>query len=245
MQPHTGVRSFIAAGALAACLAVAPAAAQEQQPTEFQSWRLPGWTFTPGVTIGALFDNNVAIAPAAVPGGKPDSDKLFTVQPLGQLEYYDPRTMFSSGYHGTVRRYVELSELDGIDHRGYFTLRRMLSRRVTLLAKDNFMRVATTDQLELNGVPFRRTGARYNDGLAGIEARLSRTIDFTASYENQWVDFVRKDTPLTGGFVNGAHASLSDRFTSRSSIGVEGGIRWASLTQTGPGPATTIPVTLL
>jgi hypothetical protein len=243
-------RSSVPAGvfvAVLAALAAAPAAAQEQ-PTEFQSWRLPGWTFTPGVTVGALFDNNVAIAPAAVPGGKPASDKLFTLQPFGQLEYYDARTMFSSGYHGTLRRYVELSGLDGIDQRGYFTLRRMMSRRVTLSAKNNFMSVPTTDQLELNGVPFRRSGALYNDAAVGLEARLSRTLDLTAAYENTWVDFVRKDTRLTGGFVNGARASLSTRVSGRSSIGVEGGVRVAHLTETTPGPLLTlepVPVTLL
>src|SRR5437763_356503 len=170
--------SSFAAAALCALLAAAPAAAQQEQAqgpsNEFQSWRLPGWTFTPGVTVGALFDNNVAIAPPPAPGLSPASDKLFTIQPFGQLEYFDARTVFSSGYNGTVRRYVELSDLDGVDHSGYLTLQRMLTRRVTFYAKDNYMRVATTDQLQLNGVPFRRTGARYNDGAAGIQARLTR-----------------------------------------------------------------------
>jgi len=251
MLPHSRARSFVVAGVLAGLVGVAPLDAQQEQVTEFPSWRLPGWSFTPGVTIGALFDNNVAIAPAAAPGGKPDSDRLFTFQPTGQLEYYDARTMFSSGYHGTIRRYVELSALDGVDHHGYFSLQRMITRRVTFYAKDNYMRVPTTDQLELNGVPFRRTGAKYNDLTGGLEARLSRTIDLTAEYENTWVDFVRKDTPLTGGFVNGVHASLSDRVSGRSSIGVEGGMRWANLTENrldvteNTLGVTAVPVTLL
>ena len=38
-----------------------PAAAQEQS-TEFPSWRVPGWSFTPGIVFGALYDTNVAIA---------------------------------------------------------------------------------------------------------------------------------------------------------------------------------------
>ena len=33
--------------------------------TEFQSWRIPGWTFTPGVTVGALYDTNVTLVVAA------------------------------------------------------------------------------------------------------------------------------------------------------------------------------------
>jgi hypothetical protein len=245
-MPCRFLHPSFALAALCALLAAVPAAAQQEpvQVSEFQSWRLPGWTFTPGVTVGALFDNNVAIAPAQLPGGSPASDKLLTAQPFGQLEYFDARTTFSSGYNGTVRRYVELTDLDGVDHRGYLMLRRMLTRRVTFYAKDNYMQVPTTDQLELNGVPFRRSGARYNDSAAGVEARLTRTIDLSAEYENTWVDFVRKDTPLTGGFVNGAHASLTDRVTGRSSIGVEGGTRWANLAEGNVG-LTVVPVTLL
>ena len=236
-------RSSLAAALLLAA-AVSPAHAQQEQVTDFQSWQLPGWSFTPGVTIGTMFDSNVAVAQAALPGGTPASDKLFTVQPFGQLEYFDARTSFSSGYGGMVRRYVDLTALDGVDHHAYFDLRRMLTRRVTFYAKENYMRVPTTDLLPLNGVPYQRTGSRYNDLAAGVEARLTRTIDFTAEYENQWVDFVRKDTPLTGGFVNGVHASLADRFSGRSSIGVETGLRWANLAEGGIG-FEVVPVTLL
>jgi hypothetical protein len=222
-------RSSVAAGVLTAVLAAAPVAAQDQQPNEFQSWRLPGWTFTPGVIVGGLFDSNVAIAFPPAGSNGTASDKLFTVQPFGQLEYFSPRTSFSSGYQGGLRHYLELEDLDGVDHRAYFSLRHLVSRRVTLFATDSFLRVPTTDQLELNGVPFRRTGSRYNAFAGGLEARLSRTVDFTTRYDMTWVDFVRKDTFLTGGVVNGIRSSLSRRFSGRSSLGAEYGIRLANL----------------
>jgi hypothetical protein len=230
MLSQLRARSSITVVALAALLAAAPAAAQEQ-PGEFQSWRLPGWTFTPGVVIGTLFDSNVAIAFPETRGGKTASDKLFDFEPFGQLEFLSPRTTFSSGYRGTVRRYFELNDLDGVDHRGYFTLRHLVSRRVTLFANENYLRLPTTDQLPLNGVPFERTGSRYNDFTGGLEARLTRTTDFTTRYEMTWVDFVRKDTNLTGGFVNGVRSSVSHRFSDRSSFGGEYGVRWADMNE--------------
>jgi hypothetical protein len=229
MLSRLRARSSFAVVTLASLLAAAPVAAQEPPTTEFQSWRLPGWSFVPGVIIGALFDNNVAVAYPRAETGRTASDKLFEIEPFGQLEYFSGRTMFSSGYHGAVRRYVELNDLDGVDHRGYFSLRHMVNRRVTLYATDNFLRVPTTDELQLNGVPFRRTGSRYNAFAGGIEARLSRTVDFTTRYEMNWVDFVRKDTDLTGGVVNGVRSSVSRRFNDRSSFGGEYGVRVADL----------------
>ena len=218
------------AAALAALLLAAPAAAQQDQAApEFQSWRVPGWTFIPGVTVGALFDSNVAVAFPPADTGKTASDKLLQVNPFGQLEYFSPRTDFSSGYQGTVRHYMELSDLNGLDQRAYMSLRHLITRRVTMFLTDSFLDVPTTDQLQLNGVPFRRTGSRYNAFAGGIESRLTRDVDFALRYDLTWVDFERKDTLLTGGIVNGTRASLSRRVNARSSIGGEYSVRWADL----------------
>lgn len=221
-------RLTAAAFALAALCAL-PAAGQEQS-TEFPSWRVPGWSFTPGVVFGALHDTNVAIASPDVER-KTASDKLFRVEPFGQLEFFSPRTTFNAGYRGSLRRYVALRELDGVDHRAFLSLRQLVSRRVTLFANNNYSQVPTTDLLELNGVPFRRSGARHNALLAGVDARLSRRVDLGLRYENTWVDFVRKDTLLTGGVVNGVQADLTYRFSDRASAGGEYGVRWADLNQ--------------
>ena len=228
MRILTRARTYLAAVAFAACV-VMPAAAQEPPP-EFQSWRLPGWTFTPGIVIGALFDDNVSVSfPQSGPGGPTPSDKLFRYEPFGQLDYFSPRTMFSSGYQGAVRRYVDFRELDGLDHHGYMSLRHLITRRVTMFVNDNYVSVPTTDELQLNGLPFRRTGARYNTFAGGIEARLTRTLDLTTRYDLSWVDFARKDVLLQGGFVNGVRTSLAYRLDGRSSLGGEYDVRWADL----------------
>ena len=196
-------------------LAGAPASAQQAQSSEFQSRNIPGWTFTPGVIVGAVHDTNVTLL-ATLPTQTAASDNLFELEPFGQLEFRSPRTTFSGGYNGSMQRYFEFSELDAVDHRAYMQLRTRVTRRVTLFLNDNFSQVPSTDQLELNGVPFVRSAARYNSASGGIEARLSRTNDFTTRYEMTWVDFLRDDTLLTGGIVNGVRSSLTHRFTERA-----------------------------
>jgi hypothetical protein len=216
--------------ALAFAAAVATPAPAQEQSTELPSWRLPGWTFTPGVIVGVLHDSNATLSSPDVDRTTP-SDRMLRMQPFGQLEFFSPRTTFGAGYQGSVRRYSDLSALDGTDHQAYFSLRERVTRRVTLFANDNYSQVPTTDQLDLGGLPYQRTGARYNSAAGGVEARLTRATDLIVRYEMTWVDFVRKDTELTGGMVNGLHGELTHRFTERASAGAEYGTRWANLNE--------------
>lgn len=218
-----------AAAVVALCASAPRAASAQDMQSELQSWRVPGWSFTPGVAIGWVFDNNVAIA-GPDPFGKTDSDTLMQVEPFGQLEFFSPRTSFSSGYRGAVRRYFELRDLDGVDHRLYATLRHRISRRVMFFMDESFQQSPTTDALELNGVPFQRTGTRYNMTSAGVDARLSKSLDLKTRYEVMIADFLSGDAiDLTGGFVQGAFGSLTHRFDERASAGGEYAIRIADM----------------
>ena len=69
---------------------------------------------------------------------------------------------FAADYRGFIRRYLEVEGLDGFDQRASLNARRMMTRRLTLYARDSFTDSPTTDDVELNGVPFRRTGSRTN-----------------------------------------------------------------------------------
>ena len=91
--------------------------AQQDQPTEFQSWRIPGWTFTPGVTVGALYDTNVTLSSPDV-NGSPVGQAARSSSRSASSSFFSPRTTFSGGYQGSLRRYVDLGGLDGTDHRG-------------------------------------------------------------------------------------------------------------------------------
>jgi len=210
----------------------APASAQD--PTEFPSWTIPGWTFTPGMVFGALFDSNVAIAGPDV-NGNTASDNLFQMEPFAQLEYRSPRTTFGSGYRPSVRRYRDLTELNGTDQHAYASVRNRVTRRVTLFANESYTDVATTDQLVLNDLPFQRRGVRQNAIAAGTEARLTRSLDGVVRYDSSWVNFDEPEplepstAPLHGGFVNGVRGELTQRLTPRFSAGGTYNIRRANL----------------
>src|SRR4051812_21651915 len=79
--------------AAAALIVAAGHTARAQDPSqEFQSWRTPGWSFTPGLTFATVYDSNIALANAPADTHKTRSDRLFQVEPFGHLEYYSPRT---------------------------------------------------------------------------------------------------------------------------------------------------------
>lgn len=227
---HTAalVMAFRAFGAFGALGALAAPAAAQQQETQLASWRVPGWSFTPGLSIGAVRDNNVALA---APGdtAKPDADSLFAIEPFGSLEFFSARTEFSGGYRGYVRRYMEIDELNGFDQRLQVQLRHLATKRLTLFIRDHYLDVPTTDEVQLNGLPFLRTGLRTNSLAGGVEARLTKFTDLASRYELTWVDFNNEETVLTGGWVNGVRTDLTHRFNARTSAGGEYSVRFASL----------------
>ena len=218
----------LSAVVLALCAGRGAVLAQETQQAELQSWRVAGWSFTPGVAIGAGFDSNVAIA-GPDEFGDTASDRLMRIEPFGQLEYFSPRTTFSSGYRGAMRRYFELSNLDGLDHSLYATLRHRISRRVSFFLDESFQRAPTTDALELNGVPFQRIGTRYNLLAGGVDARVTKSLDLATGYEISHADFVGDAPTLNDGIVQRVHGSLSHRIDTRASVGGEYGVRYADL----------------
>lgn len=199
------------------------------QDQESSTWRLPGWSFTPGVRMSTVFDSNVALATAPADTRQTQADQLLTLEPFGTLEYVSPRTEFSGGYRGFLRRYVDVGQLNGFDQRASASLRHHATRRLTFFLSNSYSRVPTTDEVELNGVPFRRTGARTNNAAASVEARVSKFTTLSARYDLNWVDFERTDTFLTGGFVNGVRSELSHQVNERAGLGAEYGIRLANL----------------
>jgi hypothetical protein len=208
------------------------AAAQDTSSgSEFTSWRTPGWSFTPGVTIAGAFDSNIALASAPADTRQTQSDRLFIAQPSAQLEFVSPRTVFATGYQGYLRRYMDVDQLNGFDQRGHLSLRRLATKRVTFFLRDSYADVPTTDEVELNGVPFTRSGVRTNTAQAGIDARLTKFTDLAVRVDNAWVDFDRTDTFLTGGWVNGVRTELSHRLGVRVSVGGEYGVRFADLNE--------------
>ena len=215
--------------ALGVLLWAVPAAAQTGDQAEAESYRLPGWSFTPSLAFGTIYDNNVALSSPRADLGETQGDALFNIVPGGQLEFNGRRSEFSAGYRGFVRRYFDLEGLDGFDQRASLNARRAMTRRLTLFARDIFNDSPTTDETELNGVPFRRTGSRTNTFATGGEYRISELTNLSMRYDNTWVSFDRPEVFLTGGWIHGLRSELTYQFSRHISAGGEYGYRQASL----------------
>ena len=215
-----------AALAAALCVTTASAVAAQERSAEFPTYLQPGFTFTPGVSLGGVWDSNVGLA-----AGNPTGDQMFLFEPFGQLELVSPRTQLVAGYKGYVRRYMDVEALNSYDQRGHFSLRRLATRRVTVFLNNEFADVPTTDEIQLNGLPFTRTGSKSNRLAAGVESRLTKFTDLNIRYENTWVKFDREAASLSDGWINSVETDLRRRLNERLSVGAEYGIRRADLDQ--------------
>jgi hypothetical protein len=231
MQARTGIIGAAAAAALVAAVAAPPLMAQQpsEQNVEFQSFKLPGWSFTPSVAVGAVYDTNVALTTPTAEAGDTVGDALFTILPGGSLEYFGRRTDFSAAYRGLLRRYTDVEGLNGFEQRSIIGFRHAATRRLSFFARNNFAGSPTTDEVDLNGVPFRRTGSQMNTFAAGSEFRLAKFTTLGARYDGTWVDFDREDLGLTGGLIHAFQGSLGQQVSRRLTLGGEYSYRTASL----------------
>ncbi len=90
----------------------------------------------------------------------------------------------------------------------------------------------TTDEVQLNGLPFVRAGSQTNDLAGGVEARLTKFTDLNSRYELTWVDFDNDETVLTGRLGQRRAAPTSTHRLQRAhSAGAEYSIRFADLNE--------------
>lgn len=226
------IRFVVAVAAL--CLTLAPAVSAQERPAEFENYILPGWTFTPGVTLSGVWDSNVALAGRPAENGRTAGDQLFVVVPFAQVNLISTRTDFTAGYRGYLRRYTEIGQLNGYDQRAYVGLRHMATPRLTVFAQNEFAEMPTTDLVELNGVPFAHVGSRSNRLGAGVEARLTKYTELRVRYDNMWTAFDGQEGLLSDGTIHGGSVDLRRRLSERMSVGVEGRVRRSDLTQVDP-----------
>ena len=226
-----GVRT-LTLGALALLLTV-PAAAQQSDPApspETQtSYRIPGWSFTPSLALGATYDTNVALIDAPADIGNTQGDTFFNIVPGGQLEFIGKYSDFSANYRGFIRRYLELDALNSYDQRASLSVKRMFSRRLTVSARDSFADTPTTDDTEVYGVPFRRAGSRTNTFGVASDYRFTKYTSLSSRYDQTWVGFDRPDVFLSGGWIHAVRNELSHRLSERVALGGEYAYRYATL----------------
>jgi len=190
---------------------------------------MPGWSFTPSVAFGVGYDNNVALTAPRADLGETQGDTLLRVNPGAQLEHIGKRTDFSAGYRGYMRRYMDVDGLNGFDQRASMSVKHLVSRRLTLFARDSFIDSPTTDEVELNGVPFRRTGSLHNTFAAGTDYRLTKFLKLSTRYDSTWVSFDRPEIYLTGGWIHALRNELGYQVSRHVSVGGEYAYRRAEL----------------
>jgi hypothetical protein len=218
--------------ALLVLLGSVPIAAQ--RPAEFDNYVIPGWTFTPGVSISGMWDSNVTLqSPAALTGETPN-DTVFFIVPSGQLALVSDRTNFLAGYRGYLRRHQDLGELNGFDQRAYAGLQHAFTRRVSWSINNEFAKLPTTDLLQTFEVPFRHIGSTSNFFATGIDARLTKYTDLRVRYEHTWASFDQVDAFLNEGTIHGFRADLRHRLSERTTVGVEGRVRRSDVTRDDP-----------
>jgi hypothetical protein len=198
-----------------------------------------GWTVTPSLGVGYLWDDNPTLAEA---DELKNGDFVTAVRPTLGLGYRGPRTTVNGGYGGSFEFYRDFAELNTNDHRASIELKQRINRRLTFFARDQAALSPTTaDVADVSATVLRRQTTRMNTFRGGVEATLARHTTLTAAYAGQWVAFEREDidpvpTPivlpprpmpatapndalLQGGHSHGMDASLRQRISARVTLG--------------------------
>ena len=117
---------------------------------------------------------------------------LFLAVPFGQLEFVSTGAPSSPrGYQGYLRRYTDVDQLNGFDQRGLGSLAPPGQAPSRSGCDDTYAKSPTTDEVELNGVLFRRTGGRDELRRRQVSTRARPNSPICVRYDNTWVDFDR------------------------------------------------------
>jgi hypothetical protein len=191
--------------------------ATETPAAELQ--RVPGWVFTPALSVGGTWDDNVLVV------HREDTKPGDFGSPIGpglRLDYTGRLTRFSSAYEGSFVLYRELSDLNSSHQTLRASFEHRPTKRLLLFGHEDFTRAPTTDAVELAGIPFYRVGTRSNSVAGGFEAALAEQTSLRAAYTLQSVDFDFDELlglQLRGGHAHQLEIVLSRSISSRLSIG--------------------------
>jgi hypothetical protein len=202
-------------------VAVAMAGRAEAQPSPWSEGRsTPGWVFTPSAVFGGLWDSNVTIRNE---GSQPVREWVGLVSPRGEIDYNGRHTRVSAGYAGTLHAYRSLDELTRYDQRVRAQASHQVTPRLTLDTRHSAVATPTTDDLEINGLPYVRLGSQMYTGRGGATYALSTRTSLTAEASAQWIRFENSSIDgfnrLRGGHSQGVGASLMHRIGQRLSGG--------------------------
>lgn len=202
--------------------AVAPPAAA--QPAPWQPERVTaGWVFTPSIVFGGLYDSNPTLRQNDNP--TVSSEMVGLVSPRGEIDFNGRRAKFNAGYAGTLETYRDLGELTRYDQRGRVEARYQMTPRLLFRTRHQLTLTPTTDQLDVEGLPFTRVGSRMLTSFGGFTFNVSPRLVLVADHMFQWVDFDRGFTGLSdfrflqGGHVHNPSAVIEYGLSRRVKVG--------------------------
>jgi len=199
---------------IALCLLGLVSSSAGAQPSPFQrdTRTTAGWVFTPGVSVGGLWDSGIQTDESTA------VDALFQkwvvlAHPHAELDFNGRRTHFNLGYSGSFEKYWT-SSLNWVQ-RGRAGVSHTLTPRVNISSDVAYSVVPTTDRLELvNGaVPYLPVNSRWLEAGAGFTFRAGPRTTVNGAYRFQGVSF-EDDIPATGGF-----GQLRDGYTQSQTVG--------------------------
>jgi hypothetical protein len=203
---------------------VAKAAAQtsffEPYPADASKPPPTGWTVTPGIALGTVWDDNVL---SLANNDQPLGDRTNLINPSVGVSLNGRFDQLSGFYSGTLLRYRQFEPLNSYSQLAYASWRRLLSKRFTLTADESFAQAPTTELVQFVGVPFVNAGSTIQDARVGIEARLTGRTSILGGYNFSLVKF--DTTPFTpqlkGGHSNGVSAEWRYKVSELTTFSVD------------------------
>ena len=163
---------------------------------------IPGWVFTPSMSVGVSHDDNPLLASHGNPA---PNDVVTLVRPGGELSFTQKHTRLAMNYRGTLVRYRDLTQFDNYGQRGTVEFRHQPTKRMHFFLHNSFMDSPTTEAVQVAGVPFYRTGTTHDEFEGGASVMATKTLEIRSAYRFQWLEFDRPQD-LFGALLQGGHA---------------------------------------
>ena len=188
-----------------------------------------GWVFTPSMGLGAVWDSNALLVQE---GNPPTQELVALVSPRAEIDFNGKRARFSAGYSGRLQTYQSIDELTTYSQTGRVSSQYRLTPRLNVYSTQSFSQTPSTDELEIEGLPFFRVGSRLFNAGGGFDYALSQRATVAASYGFQWISFHRNQPDATsfgGGHYHNPSVNMSYKLTSRVRVGGIWEHSWAEL----------------
>jgi hypothetical protein len=201
----------------------------QSSPWQLESRTTPGWTFTPGTSLGGLWDSGLTSGDS---GESLFQQWVGTANPSAELDYNGRHSHVNLGYAGSFEKYF--SQDMRWEQRGRFSAHRVVSSRVDVSGDASYSAVPTTDRLELTSgvVPFVTVNSRWLSTGGDVGWRLGPRLRVFGDYRFEQVVLDEPATAsllpfrqLRDGHSHAVSTGFTRDFSERLSLGVTGELR--------------------